>query len=122
MRKMIQWVFLFSGLILLNACAPMNTEFSCNATAGDKCINVEEADQMSKEGITLDNLPPNASPNQKGQPPTNIEPNPNTAQRIWIAPYTDASGEYHEAHYILVGVNDNTNNDAQINEQMELGS
>lgn len=122
MRKIIPSMFLLGSVMLLNACAPMNTEFSCNATAGDKCINVEEADQMSKEGITLDNLPPNASPNQKGQAPKNVGVNANNTQRIWVASYTDASGEYHEAHYILIGVDDNTNNDAEINEQMELGA
>ena len=34
--------------LLMNACSPMNSEFSCNATAGDSCMTIEQVDAMTR--------------------------------------------------------------------------
>jgi hypothetical protein len=39
------------GLIIcltLNACSTMNTSFSCNQTADDHCLSIEEVDAMTE--------------------------------------------------------------------------
>ena len=31
----------------LTACSPVNSEFSCNKTAGDSCLTIEQVDAMT---------------------------------------------------------------------------
>lgn len=33
---------------LMSACAPINSEFSCNATANDRCMSIEQVDAMTR--------------------------------------------------------------------------
>jgi hypothetical protein len=33
---------------LMSGCSPMNSEFSCNATAGDSCLTIEQVDAMTR--------------------------------------------------------------------------
>ena len=33
---------------LASACAPVNSKFSCNATAGDSCLTIEQVDAMTQ--------------------------------------------------------------------------
>lgn len=35
-------------LFALSGCAPINTEFSCNKTAGDSCLTIEQVDAMTR--------------------------------------------------------------------------
>lgn len=32
----------------ISGCSPMNSEFSCNATAGDSCMTIEQVDAMTR--------------------------------------------------------------------------
>ena len=34
--------------LLMSACSPMNSEFSCNATASDSCMTIEQVDAMTR--------------------------------------------------------------------------
>ncbi|AOW53837.1 TPA: TraV family lipoprotein [Legionella pneumophila] len=34
--------------VLLTGCGPMNSNFSCNATAGDSCLTIEQVDAMTR--------------------------------------------------------------------------
>lgn len=38
---------LLAGIALLSGCAGMNTDFDCNTVAHDKCITMEQANQMA---------------------------------------------------------------------------
>jgi conjugal transfer pilus assembly protein TraV len=33
---------------LISGCSPMNSEFSCNATASDSCMTIEQVDAMTR--------------------------------------------------------------------------
>lgn len=37
----------FIPFTLLAACSTMNSHFSCNVTAGDSCLTIEEVDAMT---------------------------------------------------------------------------
>ena len=37
-----------STCLFISACSPMNTEFTCNATAGDHCLTIEQVDAMTR--------------------------------------------------------------------------
>jgi hypothetical protein len=89
-------------VLLLNSCA---STYSCNATAGDKCLDVDQVDAMSKDGTTLETLEQTASASQVA--PVNFS-NPG-GERIWIAPYTDAKGQYHAASVVYLPPKTSTN-------------
>lgn len=38
--------------IICSGCAPINTEFSCKATATDRCLSIEEVNAMSEAELT----------------------------------------------------------------------
>jgi conjugal transfer pilus assembly protein TraV len=45
------FIFIFAISVtgaLVSACSPMNSEFSCNATAGDSCMSIEQVDEMTR--------------------------------------------------------------------------
>lgn len=73
---------------LLTGCGTMNSNFSCNATAGDSCLTIEQVDAMTR---FADNVTPN--PVKRGM--TNAESNipnhqgkiiqQNNGQSLWVA-------------------------------------
>ena len=64
--------------LTLSACAPINTQFSCNETAGDHCLSIEEVNAMT-------------------------EPKVQTHERaIWLAPWADKDGRLHENDTLLI--------------------
>lgn len=68
-------VFLYLMLVLyLGACAPINTQFSCNETAGDKCLDIEAVNAMTE-------MQPSSFP---------------SAHVIWIA---DNKGHFHAVNW-----------------------
>ena len=49
MSRSFLYVFTIGAMgILMSACSPMNSEFSCNATAGDSCMTIEQVDEMTR--------------------------------------------------------------------------
>lgn len=80
-------VFVASSIIALNACAPINTQFSCNETAGDRCLSIEEVNAMT-------------SMNDKDVPLSGAKSTCKTCksnrQTIWLAPWRDSQGHLHE--------------------------
>lgn len=67
------------GVVALNsACAPINTQFSCSATAKDRCLSIEEVNAMTE----VDEV----------KKPAWLMP---STQSIWIAPKTDDKGIPH---------------------------
>lgn len=70
-------VCLMLGL-MLSACAPINTQFSCNETAGDKCLSIEEVNAMTEPKVQT------------------------KAHAIWLAPWEDNNGHLHENDTLLI--------------------
>lgn len=46
--KIITLSMLTATALLMSACAPINSDFSCNATAGDSCMTIEQVDAMTR--------------------------------------------------------------------------
>ncbi|OGV51935.1 MAG: hypothetical protein A3F46_05715 [Legionellales bacterium RIFCSPHIGHO2_12_FULL_42_9] len=80
----------FVGVVMLNsACAPINTQFSCNATAGDRCLSIEEVNAMTEVNEVK-------KPIQVGRiSAKQTRLTHNSTQTIWIAPWTDEKGVLH---------------------------
>lgn len=74
------------GFLLMSGCSTMNDRFSCNQTAGDSCLSIDEVHAMtepdgmySKQPVFKDSVP--------------FEKDQNMAGTLWIAPHKDAYGQ-----------------------------
>lgn len=105
---------LIAGAILLSGCAGMNSNFDCNKVGGDGagCVSMDQVNQMINQGDF--NNPDGASSKapvannniSAYQAPTPMPGEPvrysESIQRIWIAPWQDVAGNYHEPSYVYV--------------------
>jgi hypothetical protein len=80
-------LLIVSSIIALTACAPINTQFSCNETAGDRCLSIEEVNAMT-EKVDKD-VPLSGDKSACKTCKSN-------QQTIWLAPWRDAQGHLHE--------------------------
>lgn len=114
--KLILVIFVLGSLALLSGCAGLNSSFGCNATAGDNCSTVDrvnhqamvgaydnalsQAQRLKTPGATRGLVRETTRYNVKA--PTAGEPvrYGESIQRIWIAPYEDQAGIYHEPSYV----------------------
>ena len=62
--------------IFLSGCAGMSSKFDCDVSSGGKCAPMHHINQMASHGAFADKP---------------------EVRQIWIAPYEDSSGNYHEA-------------------------
>ena len=46
--KIITFITINTTALFMSACAPINSDFSCNATAGDSCMTIEQVDAMTR--------------------------------------------------------------------------
>ena len=46
MNKRFLWLMVLAAT--LTGCGTMNSNFSCNATAGDSCLTIEQVDAMTR--------------------------------------------------------------------------
>lgn len=83
------------GTISLCSCAPINTDFSCNVTAGDKCMSIEEVNAMT-EAHSAETRHIKRSPKLYRQRAVADE-----TQTIWLAPWVDTNGALH-THDVMV--------------------
>jgi hypothetical protein len=88
-------------VIVLSGCAPINTEFSCNATAGDQCLSIEEVNEMTKQHTKA--LRASSCMTCEKQPRLLRK----RTQSIWIPPMVDAKGEAHHANVVIADLDNN---------------
>lgn len=105
---------LFSLSVLtgaLSGCTSMNGKFDCNVGSGGKCVPMNHINKMADYGAFYESQPHKVSSAQAknqgyvyplntpgGSPIRSGE----SIQQIWIGPYEDASGNYHEPSYVYV--------------------
>ena len=93
MKHFFMKLSLVSVVMLSSACAPINTQFSCNATAGDRCLSIEEVNAMTevdevKKPVNIKQIPARRKANTKHARLAHT-------QTIWMAPWTDEKGARH---------------------------
>ena len=94
---------------VLTACAPINTQFTCNATAGDRCLSIEEVNAM-----TEDNDAPiyKKESHRRLQKPICRSCNKvqtSKSQTIWLAPWKDEKGRVHENDTLFASISKDNN-------------
>lgn len=91
------------SLIFLAGCAPMNTHFSCNATAQDKCLSIEEVNAMT-EAVDRHEHQDRGKTSPKHPSGMQQHHAANNPHVIWMAPWTDAKGRRHEHDLLTTSV------------------
>lgn len=92
--KKFKLLFLLIVLGSLTACSSMNSKFSCNATAGDGCMSLDDVNAMT-EGKPLTS----PSPQVPKRPHSLMKAD---VKRIWIAPWSDGKGTKHQGELVFV--------------------
>jgi conjugal transfer pilus assembly protein TraV len=110
------------GVILfiasLSACNAMNSSFDCPNKAGTSCKSLDQINRMvdsgqlqSKPDVSMSNSYHKTPEFQSVTSFSNYKPGEplrygETVQRIWIAPYEDTEGNYHQESVLYTIVKD----------------
>ncbi|RMW99872.1 TraV family lipoprotein [Legionella jordanis] len=74
--------------VLLTGCGTMNSNFSCNATAGDSCLTIEQVDAMTRFADDVKPMPPKRGMMKaENNPPKSFGKiiKQNNGQSVWVA-------------------------------------
>lgn len=74
--------------LLLTGCGTMNSNFSCNATAGDSCLTIEQVDAMTRFADDVKPAPPGRGMMKAENNFKNFEGKvikQNNGQSVWVA-------------------------------------
>lgn len=74
--------------VLLTGCGTMNSNFSCNATAGDSCLTIEQVDAMTRFADDVKPAPPRRGMMKAENTLQNFEGKvikQNNGQSVWVA-------------------------------------
>lgn len=79
--------FIALTALTLNGCGTMNSNFSCNATAGDSCLTIEQVDSMTR---FADDAVPNRSKRNMMKAENSLQSQGAVAtmrngQSVWVA-------------------------------------
>ena len=86
-------LFLMIGFLMLSGCSSMNSKFSCNVTAGDGCMAMEDINALT-EGHRPRPLERATKEKQRFLKAE--------AKRIWVAPWKDDKGIIHQGKLVFV--------------------
>lgn len=103
MKKLILAECIFLTLFM-TGCSDMNSQFDCPMKPGINCKNLDEvnSDIDRRTNNKISPLPVNnfASPDSDHSFRTS-----DITQRVWIAPFEDTNGNYHEASDVMIVTN-----------------
>ena len=108
MRKNIKLILTMIGLLGLTSCAHMNSDFDCPMKNGVRCQSLDEVNAAVDRGEiggsvgSTDKRPsfrsaayiPYIDASSSKTLPVRY---PDDVMRVWIAPYEDSIGNYHQA-------------------------
>ncbi|EKD45288.1 MAG: conjugative transfer: assembly [uncultured bacterium] len=111
-RKIKKIIFLSIFVPFLSGCAGMGSKFDCNVSSGGRCASMNQINKMADHGAFNDNQSHKSNLMQTGYKKeyqlnafdgAPIHSN-DSIQQIWIGPYEDAGGNYHEPSYLYTVV------------------
>ena len=116
LKTIVKGMPVVGALLLLTGCAGMNGSFGCNAKAGRACTPVSQVNRQAsfgyydhgkrtdqsvswskpggRRGVNKEGGSAIAGPIRTGE----------RIQRVWVAPYQDLSGNYHNANAVYMVV------------------
>ena len=96
--KGIKLLFIGVVAIFFSGCSTVNSDFSCNATAVDRCMSIDEVNAMT-EGKSIRESPPKSKRVGQYKHHSSYK-----KTRIWIAPWTDSLGASHQGELVYAPV------------------
>ena len=114
-------IFLSPILLVLSGCIGMNSKFDCNAASGGKCAPMSNINKMADYGAFQNTDADSRADSSKALTQANknyhslsayplntfagepIRTN-ESIQQIWIGPYEDINGNYHEPSYMYTTI------------------
>lgn len=108
--KMLMSVLLLSG-VFLSGCSTLNDSFDCPAPKGGTCKRMDQVYDMVNGHESLKASPrrnPLIIDGKNGAPRSSRE----GVMRLWIAPYEDTDGNYHQANSVYTVVREERGNNS----------
>ena len=117
MKTIQTYFYIMTCFFMISGCSTMNDQFSCPMKPGVFCQSLDQVNAkidkgeikrllQSKDQKSISpveslsfNVIPLTMTTKVGAPPTRI---PETLMPVWIAPYEDAHGNYHESSIIWI--------------------
>lgn len=109
MKKLLMTIWFMASAFALSACSSMNGSFDCPNKAGVNCKSLDQINGMVDSGqirggsgttgrddLTTVSTEFEAYPNTAIYHPGAPLRYGETVQRIWVAPYEDTEGNYHQ--------------------------
>lgn len=95
-------LMIFGILGLLSGCSTMNSTFTCNETASDRCLSIEEVDRMTSFADDYNRAPHSSKFGSKQMSAQkSIDDNKGSSNElVWIAPWKDSKGLAHKEQII----------------------
>jgi len=94
--------------IFLSGCAGMSSKFDCNPDAGGRGAPMHHINQMANYGafseapaLAVQHVPAALQALAAHHAPVRSN---KKVHQIWIAPYEDSSGNYHEATHVYAAI------------------
>ena len=117
-------ISIFISSIFLSGCVGMGNNFDCNVDSGGRCAPMHQINHMANYGSfsstgtfanqsyaldkskTVKRKDSNTQPNIDGAMPprSNLLRSNEKVQQIWIGPYEDTNGNYHEGSNVYTVV------------------
>lgn len=99
MNKVIKISLLITPL-LFSGCSIMNDKFSCNLTATDNCLTIDEVNAMT-EGKSVVKVQ-RRTKSFGWQKPNFVENKKGDVDKLWIAPRKDKRGIMHGSSLVFI--------------------
>jgi conjugal transfer pilus assembly protein TraV len=97
-------------LSALTGCSTFNEQYDCPLKNGASCISLRDMDQAITNAMTGSDFskgPNSVFVSYKGHMPQSYpKRTKSTVAKIWLAPYEDSMGNYHDSSYLYTVVND----------------
>lgn len=86
---------------LLSGCSAVNSQFSCNETASDRCMTIEQVDKMTSFADDYNRAPYQSKfgSRQAASQKSAVDNKENT-EIVWVAPWKDSKGHAHNEQVI----------------------
>lgn len=88
--------------IALSGCSAVNSTFSCNETASDRCLSIEQVDHMTRfaDDYYASSQPSKFGGKKKVNSFKHRTQNQGSKELVWIAPWKDKFGVAYKAQTI----------------------
>lgn len=95
-------VMILGILGFLSGCSTMNSTFTCNETASDRCLSIEEVDRMTSFADDYNRTPYSSKfgSKQMSAQKSGTDNKEGGNELVWIAPWKDGKGLAHKEQII----------------------